>query len=128
MRYFFFLCIFYYSNRHYKLNILLFQGVFGVYQGASNHEELHNLIKATVMIRRLKKDVLYELPVKRRQQVCNVLISSVISNSTAVWFVGCSFVWLGEKWTLCSQIHSFKWYLGVIFILKHLWWIWNRKA
>ncbi|KAI7741873.1 hypothetical protein M8C21_032445 [Ambrosia artemisiifolia] len=44
-------------------------GFFGVYQGASNHEELHNLIKATVMIRRLKKDVLSELPVKRRQQI-----------------------------------------------------------
>ncbi|XP_076933368.1 uncharacterized protein LOC143599265 [Bidens hawaiensis] len=44
-------------------------GFFGAYQGASNHEELHNLIKATVMIRRLKKDVLSELPEKRRQQV-----------------------------------------------------------
>ncbi|XP_047977230.1 SWI/SNF-related matrix-associated actin-dependent regulator of chromatin subfamily A-like protein 1 isoform X2 [Salvia hispanica] len=44
-------------------------GVFGIYQGASNHEELHNLMKATLMIRRLKKDVLSELPKKRRQQV-----------------------------------------------------------
>ncbi|KAK9136539.1 hypothetical protein Sjap_007133 [Stephania japonica] len=52
-----------YGNRYCK------GGVFGIYQGASNHEELHNLMKATVMIRRLKKDVLSELPVKRRQQV-----------------------------------------------------------
>ncbi|KAL5196682.1 hypothetical protein ABZP36_000194 [Zizania latifolia] len=48
-------------------------GFFGMYQGASNHEELHNLMKATVMIRRLKKDVLSQLPVKRRQQVFLVL-------------------------------------------------------
>ena len=46
-----------------------------MYQGASNHEELHNLIKATVMIRRLKKEVLTELPVKRRQQVLNLTMS-----------------------------------------------------
>ncbi|KAK3017222.1 hypothetical protein RJ639_007140 [Escallonia herrerae] len=52
-----------YGNRYCK------GGIFGIYQGASNHEELHNLMKATVMIRRLKKDVLSELPVKRRQQV-----------------------------------------------------------
>lgn len=52
-----------YGNRYCK------GGIFGIYQGASNHEELHNLMKATVMIRRLKKDVLTELPVKRRQQV-----------------------------------------------------------
>ncbi|KAI3863408.1 hypothetical protein MKW92_026000 [Papaver armeniacum] len=30
-------------------------GFFGLYQGASNHDELHNMIKATTMIRRLKK-------------------------------------------------------------------------
>ncbi|XP_027330343.1 SWI/SNF-related matrix-associated actin-dependent regulator of chromatin subfamily A-like protein 1 isoform X2 [Abrus precatorius] len=52
-----------YGNRYCK------GGIFGIYQGASNHEELHNLMKATVMIRRLKKDVLSQLPVKRRQQV-----------------------------------------------------------
>ncbi|WVZ66820.1 hypothetical protein U9M48_015988 [Paspalum notatum var. saurae] len=52
-----------YGNRYCK------GGFFGLYQGASNHEELHNLMKATVMIRRLKKDVLSQLPVKLRQQV-----------------------------------------------------------
>ncbi|KAK4586288.1 hypothetical protein RGQ29_023457 [Quercus rubra] len=58
-----------YKNVHEYGNRYCKGGIFGVYQGASNHEELHNLIKATVMIRRLKKDVLTELPVKRRQQV-----------------------------------------------------------
>ncbi|KAI9086679.1 hypothetical protein K1719_031273 [Acacia pycnantha] len=32
-----------------------FKGLFGQYQGASNHEELHNFIKATMMIQRLKR-------------------------------------------------------------------------
>ncbi|KAH7676274.1 Calcium/calmodulin-dependent protein kinase protein [Dioscorea alata] len=58
-----------YKNVHEYGNRYCKGGVFGLYQGASNHEELHNLMKATVMIRRLKKDVLSELPVKRRQQV-----------------------------------------------------------
>ncbi|KAI9071131.1 hypothetical protein K1719_046908 [Acacia pycnantha] len=44
----------------------ILDGLFGQYLGASNHEELHNLIKATVMIQRLKKDVLSQLLVKRR--------------------------------------------------------------
>ncbi|KAI9077731.1 hypothetical protein K1719_040217 [Acacia pycnantha] len=47
-----------------------FKGLFGQYQGASNHEELHNFIKATMMIQRLKKDVLSQLPVKRRHNFC----------------------------------------------------------
>uniref|UniRef100_A0A175YPW2 Helicase ATP-binding domain-containing protein n=1 Tax=Daucus carota subsp. sativus TaxID=79200 RepID=A0A175YPW2_DAUCS len=58
-----------YKNVHEYGNRYCKGGVFGLYQGASNHEELHNLNKATVMIRRLKKDVLTELPMKRRQQV-----------------------------------------------------------
>ncbi|GFQ05478.1 DNA annealing helicase and endonuclease zranb3 [Phtheirospermum japonicum] len=58
-----------YNNVHDYGNRYCKGGIFGVYQGASNHEELHNLMKATLMIRRLKKDVLSELPVKRRQQV-----------------------------------------------------------
>ncbi|KAI3459786.1 hypothetical protein Pfo_016449 [Paulownia fortunei] len=58
-----------YKNVHEYGNRYCKGGIFGVYQGASNHEELHNLMKATLMIRRLKKDVLSELPVKRRQQV-----------------------------------------------------------
>ncbi|KAH7526822.1 hypothetical protein JRO89_XSUnG0049000 [Xanthoceras sorbifolium] len=58
-----------YKNVHEYGNRYCKGGVFGMYQGASNHEELHNMMKATVMIRRLKKDVLSELPVKRRQQV-----------------------------------------------------------
>ncbi|XP_072979567.1 uncharacterized protein [Typha angustifolia] len=58
-----------YKNVHEYGNRYCKGGIFGLYQGASNHEELHNLMKATVMIRRLKKDVLSQLPVKRRQQV-----------------------------------------------------------
>ncbi|OVA07456.1 SNF2-related [Macleaya cordata] len=58
-----------YKNVHEYGNRYCKGSIFGIYQGASNHDELHNLIKATVMIRRLKKDVLSELPVKRRQQV-----------------------------------------------------------
>ncbi|KAI3979104.1 hypothetical protein MKX01_016279 [Papaver californicum] len=58
-----------YKNVHEYGNRYCKGSYFGVYQGASNHDELHNLIKATAMIRRLKKDVLSELPVKRRQQV-----------------------------------------------------------
>ncbi|CAO2821705.1 unnamed protein product [Amaranthus hypochondriacus] len=58
-----------YKNVHEYGNRYCRGGVFGVYQGSSNHEELHNLMKATLMIRRLKKDVLAELPVKRRQKV-----------------------------------------------------------
>ncbi|KAJ6791629.1 SWI/SNF-related matrix-associated actin-dependent regulator of chromatin subfamily A-like protein 1 [Iris pallida] len=63
------LCPAVYKNVHDYGNRYCKGGIFGLYQGASNHEELHCLMKATVMIRRLKQDVLAELPVKRRQQV-----------------------------------------------------------
>ncbi len=39
------------------------------FSGASNLEELQDRLRATVMVRRLKKDVLTELPPKRRQMI-----------------------------------------------------------
>ncbi len=42
---------------------------FDRYGGAANLEELHALLTGSVMVRRLKADVLAQLPQKRRQQV-----------------------------------------------------------
>ena len=42
---------------------------WGAYDGASNLEELNRVLTAAVMVRRLKADVLTQLPPKTRQQV-----------------------------------------------------------
>jgi len=44
-------------------------GPFGMYTGASNLKELHVMISKLCMVRRLKKDVLKDLPPKQRSQV-----------------------------------------------------------
>ncbi len=65
------------------------QGNFGVYQGSSNLQELHGLVKATVMIRRLKRDVLSQLPQKRRQQVGQFLVGSGLLSFLPRLFFSC---------------------------------------
>ncbi len=51
-----------YANGHHD-------GYAWNFKGASNLEELQDRLRATCMVRRLKKDVLKELPAKRRQIV-----------------------------------------------------------
>ncbi|KAA3477955.1 SWI/SNF-related matrix-associated actin-dependent regulator [Gossypium australe] len=80
-------------------------GVFGTYQGASNHEELHNLMKATVMIRRLKKDVLYQLPMKRRQQVFLELTEKDMKRISCLF---CELEVVKGKITMCKSEEEVK--------------------
>ncbi|KAG6597594.1 SWI/SNF-related matrix-associated actin-dependent regulator of chromatin subfamily A-like protein 1, partial [Cucurbita argyrosperma subsp. sororia] len=113
-----------YGNRYCK------GGTFGLYQGASNHEELHNLMKATLMIRRLKKEVLSELPLKRRQQVfldlaekdirgikalfCEIYtdsaeakIPAVLNYLETVVEAGCKFLVFAHHQPMIVAIHQF---------------------
>ncbi|XP_057818807.2 uncharacterized protein LOC131031948 isoform X2 [Cryptomeria japonica] len=75
-----------YKNVHHYGQRYCKGGYFGTYQGASNLDELHALMKKTVMIRRLKKDVLSELPVKRRQQVLLSLDDKGLQQMRALFF------------------------------------------
>ncbi|XLR52164.1 hypothetical protein S83_002836, partial [Arachis hypogaea] len=79
-------------------------GVFGVYQGVSNHEELHNLMKVTVMIRRLKKVVLSQLPVNCRQQVRSFISISSIQSAVHSFAI----IMIGGGKTVKAKIKSVK--------------------
>ncbi|KAH9322233.1 hypothetical protein KI387_016872, partial [Taxus chinensis] len=98
-----------YKNVHHYGQRYCKGGYFGIYQGASNHEELHALMKTTVMIRRLKKDVLSELPVKRRQQILISLEEKGLQRMRALFF---ELERIKKKMELCSleeESQSIKW-------------------
>lgn len=57
-----------YGNRYCDPKPNKWQGGLD-YEGATNLKELHFILDNSIMIRRLKKDVLGELPSKRRQKV-----------------------------------------------------------
>jgi hypothetical protein len=78
-----------YKSLHEYGNRYCIGGNFGVYQGSSNLQELHGLVKATVMIRRLKRDVLSQLPQKRRQQVGQFLVGSGLLSFLPRLFFSC---------------------------------------
>ncbi|MGH7248103.1 MAG: helicase-related protein, partial [Pseudomonadota bacterium] len=64
------------------------QGRYGWdFSGSSNLGELQNKLRASIMVRRLKKDVLTELPAKRRAviELAANGASSAIANERAAW-------------------------------------------
>ena len=58
-----------YGKRYCESDTPLFGQKFGQYRGAKNIDELYHVLTSGIMVRRLKKDVLTQLPAKRRQQV-----------------------------------------------------------
>ena len=54
------------------------------YSGVSNTRELHFLLEGKIMIRRLKKDVLKELPPKIRQKITVKTHKQIISQIKAI--------------------------------------------
>ena len=68
------------------LNVSRFQSSFGWdFKGSSNMAELEILLKEKIMIRRLKRDVITQLPAKRRQMVMldpgSVKTSKILTSS-----------------------------------------------
>ena len=56
------------SNTHKEIIFIL--GYFGIdWTGSANMRELHLMLEKGLMIRRLKAEVLTELPAKRRQRI-----------------------------------------------------------
>ena len=63
---------------------------FGFTYGASNIEELNHQLKNRIMLRRLKKDVLLDLPEKQIQTIYvpinNTKLYKEVENDTSIWF------------------------------------------
>jgi SWI/SNF-related matrix-associated actin-dependent regulator of chromatin subfamily A-like protein 1 len=72
------------------------------YDGVTNSDELHYLLTKTMMIRRLKKDVLTELPEKRRQKVTievnSKLAAEIKDNLKKIKNIDSFLTVLGENW------------------------------
>ena len=67
------------------------------WSGQKNIKELHHMLERTVMIRRLKSDVLTQLPAKRRQKICI---------ATGKWDLIDNFrCWRSEEDSLDAQTH-----------------------